>query len=491
MATGEGGEASDDPSCVSGGSGSGRRKRPASELSSSSCALSGGPPGRGGDYEQMETFQKLTQAQRAIIRRVVGMLDTEEDSVVITNPLQPQGPIVYVTNAWQDMCGYNMHQAVGQNPRLTQGEGTDPDTVRTMKLALSSQQPCRVRIINYRGYNREPFWNCLSVQPIFFNSELVLFAARLQDYSHRLSQLVSLQPAQFCKTGDLYQMRVRLPELRSARSLAQARIIEVRSEDVDLSGDEMGGHEGSPTTTLPESGSASGGPAMQLPPRHVKRLGFGNIALEPEYLLDRLRHECASLQLPCHAQEVRVAGAEVMRMEVTWGAAASSSAASSGVGFGGGGSSSSSSCGGAADCRSSSAVADGGSGSSSSSRGGAVGGGMAAADGASDSAASAGGLTGASSGLSAGSGAASTSCASASAAPSLAPLPMQGAVGPGGAAGAGGGVRALVHVMPDGSDGTYSISLMRLVGDTFEFHALYRSLRERLADITTQTKMAR
>jgi hypothetical protein len=68
---------------------------------------------------------------------------------------------------------------------------------------------------------------------------------------------------------------------------------------------------------------------------------------------------------------------------------------------------------------------------------------------------------------------------------------MQSAVGPGGAAGAGGGVRALVHVMPDGSDGTYSISLMRLVGDTFEFHALYRSLRERLADITTQTKMAR
>ena len=40
--------------------------------------------------------------------------------------------------------------------------------------------------------------------------------------------------------------------------------------------------------------------------------------------------------------------------------------------------------------------------------------------------------------------------------------------------------------MPDDvASGTYSISLMRLVGDTFEFHALYRSLRERLQDLTT------
>jgi len=50
-------------------------------------------------------------------------------------------------------------------------------------------------------------------------------------------------------------------------------------------------------------------------------------------------------------------------------------------------------------------------------------------------------------------------------------------------------MRTLVHVMPDSAvEGTYSISLMRLVGDTFEFHALYRSLRDRLADITVPAK---
>ena len=47
-----------------------------------------------------------------------------------------------------------------------------------------------------------------------------------------------------------------------------------------------------------------------------------------------------------------------------------------------------------------------------------------------------------------------------------------------------GGLRAVLHVMPEDNEGTYAISLMRLVGDTFEFHSLYRKLRERLADIT-------
>ena len=129
---------------------------------------------------------------------------------------------MYVTNAWQSMCSYTMPQAIDQNPRLTQGEGTDPETVRSMRKALTARQPCKVRLINYRGYNREPFWNCLSVHPIFFNRECVLFAARLQDYSYRLSRLVSLQPSQFCKAGDHFQMKVRLSEINSAKRCAAA-----------------------------------------------------------------------------------------------------------------------------------------------------------------------------------------------------------------------------------------------------------------------------
>ena len=63
---------------------------------------------------------------------------------------------------------------------------------------------------------------------------LVLFAARLQDYSHRLQRLVSIQPAQFCKSGDMFQMRLRLPQVNSVASFNQPRIVEVTSDDIGL-----------------------------------------------------------------------------------------------------------------------------------------------------------------------------------------------------------------------------------------------------------------
>lgn len=167
---------------------------------------------------------------------------------------------------------------------------------------------------------------------------------------------------------------------------------EVSSDEgsVSVTGSSVG-----PGASTMLAGGADAGRAG-LPVKHVKRLGFGGLELEPEYLVDRLKHECASLAMPCQAHEVRVQGAEVMRMEVCSGGARGS-------------------------C---SAVPNGSSSSLS-------------------------------------------------------------AAGVGGVSRAGEGLRALVHVIPEDADGTYSISLMRLVGDTFEFHALYRSLRERLQDLTT------
>ena len=68
-----------------------------------------------------------------------------------------------------------------------------------------------------------------------------------------------------------------------------------------------------------------------LPLKHVKRLGFGGLELEPEYLVDRLKDECATLSIPCEAHEMRVQGAEVVRMELL-SAGSSSSSSSSGNG---------------------------------------------------------------------------------------------------------------------------------------------------------------
>ena len=100
---------------------------------------------------------------------------------------------------------------------------------------------CKVRPINYRGYNREPFWNCLSVHPIFFNRECVLFAARLQDYSYRLA-------AGLAAAFAVLQGRRSLPdegspsEINSAKRFAQPRIVEVQPSGLDEDGQQQHEH---------------------------------------------------------------------------------------------------------------------------------------------------------------------------------------------------------------------------------------------------------
>ena len=61
-------------------------------------------------------------------------------------------------------------------------------------------------MVNYRGgEQRRPFWSMLSISPIFYRDELMLYVASLQDYSCHMDKLVSLKPSQFCRTLEHHQ----------------------------------------------------------------------------------------------------------------------------------------------------------------------------------------------------------------------------------------------------------------------------------------------
>ena len=141
------------------GSASGSPDRPASAQSDE-----GNSEAAGSSWDTVDTYRGLTPLQQAIIKRIDGHLDTDRDSVVITNACERSSPIVYVTRAWEQMCGYSLCEAAGKNPRLTQGERTSKDTCRGMSIALKERRACKVRLVNYRGLERVPFWNCISVR---------------------------------------------------------------------------------------------------------------------------------------------------------------------------------------------------------------------------------------------------------------------------------------------------------------------------------------
>jgi diguanylate cyclase (GGDEF)-like protein/PAS domain S-box-containing protein len=86
--------------------------------------------------------------------------------VVVTDPHQPNYPIVFVNPAFTQITGYSAAEIIGKNCRILQGSETDPATVQQIRQAIAAQQPVTCTILNYRQ-DGVPFWNELTLDPIF------------------------------------------------------------------------------------------------------------------------------------------------------------------------------------------------------------------------------------------------------------------------------------------------------------------------------------
>mmetsp|Transcript_5841 Transcript_5841/g.12277 ORF Transcript_5841/g.12277 Transcript_5841/m.12277 type:complete len:472 (-) Transcript_5841:298-1713(-) len=212
---------------------------------------------------------QLVPTQREVLQRLVQTLDANT-SVVITNALAADNPIVFVTKPWENMCGFSYAQALGRNPRLTQGKHSDPAVIQLMSGALQQQRSCKVMMLNYRsGLQDRPFWNMLSISPIVHSGRLMFYLASLQDYSNHISKLVSLTPTQFCRSAEHFMHPSRMSRSTlSPLSLRQPTVLEANDEFV-----------------------FSNPPIAQRPPLagfQMKRLGWTKLMLEPEHLIDRV-----------------------------------------------------------------------------------------------------------------------------------------------------------------------------------------------------------
>jgi len=221
---------------------------------------------------------QLCPTQVEVLNRVVSGIDTASTSVVITNPRQQDNPIVFVTKPWENMCGFTYEQAVGQNPRLTQGAHSDESVVKLMSGALRSQRSCKVMVLNYHaGRPDRPFWNMLSISPIVHNRQLMFYLASLQDYTYHMHKLVRLTPTQFCRSAEHHQMTRRVPSSFEPHDLARPAIFEADDECA--------------ITLQPQGTSDSLASSVPL-----KRLGWSKLTLEPEHLADRVVDALQSLE---------------------------------------------------------------------------------------------------------------------------------------------------------------------------------------------------
>jgi PAS domain S-box-containing protein len=105
----------------------------------------------------VDGFDKLRLLDRAVT--------ASTNSIVITDPNQPDDPLVYVNPAFERTTGYPAEEALGRNCRFLQGEDHDQPALEELRTAIHEERHCTVVLRNYRK-DGTPFWNELSVYPV-------------------------------------------------------------------------------------------------------------------------------------------------------------------------------------------------------------------------------------------------------------------------------------------------------------------------------------
>jgi len=122
--------------------------------------------------------------------------------MIVTDPRQPENPIVLANQAFLNLCGLSAQEVIGRNCRFLQGPGTDPAAIDALDSAIKDGREITVELLNYRQ-DGSTFWNQVWISPIhddagkllyFFGSQLDISERRrvqeLERAEHRLMREV-------------------------------------------------------------------------------------------------------------------------------------------------------------------------------------------------------------------------------------------------------------------------------------------------------------
>src|SRR5918996_5973190 len=105
----------------------------------------------------MDGPDKLRLLERAVT--------ASTNSIVISDPNQPDDPLVYGTPAFERTTGYTAEEVLGRNCRFLQNEDRDQPGVGELRAAVHEGRHCSVVLRNYRK-DGTLFWNELSIYPV-------------------------------------------------------------------------------------------------------------------------------------------------------------------------------------------------------------------------------------------------------------------------------------------------------------------------------------
>ena len=93
------------------------------------------------------------------------ILDTCVNGITLSDPDQPDNPIVYANEAFELITGYDREEIIGHNCRFLQGTDRDQPEIERIREALRDQKAVTVTLRNYRK-DGTLFYNRFSIRPL-------------------------------------------------------------------------------------------------------------------------------------------------------------------------------------------------------------------------------------------------------------------------------------------------------------------------------------
>lgn len=104
-------------------------------------------------------------------------------AVCLSDPTQPDLPIVFANRAFRRLTGYEEDEVLGRNCRFLQGPKTDRNAVARVREAIENEDVLVIELLNYRK-DGTPFWNALHLGPIYdAQGKLIYFFGSQWDIS--------------------------------------------------------------------------------------------------------------------------------------------------------------------------------------------------------------------------------------------------------------------------------------------------------------------
>ena len=101
-----------------------------------------------------------------ITRALLTAIAHSTQPMVVTDPREPDHPMIAVNDAFERLTGYGQADTFGRNCRFLQGPETSLETTARIRRCLDEQRGCIEWIVNHRR-DGSRFWNLVFISPVF------------------------------------------------------------------------------------------------------------------------------------------------------------------------------------------------------------------------------------------------------------------------------------------------------------------------------------